>query len=270
MRHIKAAILAALLLSACSAVFASPTPTATRTPPPPTATASPIPTDTPAPTATETATISPTPSNTTDPNAPPTRTPTITPTPTIDYPDGVVLEQANCRYGPGAAYLYEYGLFPGDKVRIEGRNDLSTWVYVQPLWYIGKCWVRVDLLEITGDLENVGPFYGLLPFSELYKPPTSPRATRNGNEVVIAWDFVYMTEDDYRGYLVEAWLCQDGQLVFTPIRSDELQITVIDEPGCLQRSGARLYTAEKHGYTRYVMIPWPDHEPTSTPMPEGF
>src|SRR3989304_15308 len=41
-------------------------------------------------------------------------------------------EQANCRYGPGAAYLYEWGLYPGDRVDILGRNDLRTWGYVDP------------------------------------------------------------------------------------------------------------------------------------------
>lgn len=47
-------------------------------------------------------------------SATPSLTPTITNTPTITPTPGPlkgkVLEQANCRYGPGAAYLYEYGL----------------------------------------------------------------------------------------------------------------------------------------------------------------
>src|SRR3972149_4938611 len=38
----------------------------------------------------------------------PSRTPSITPTPTFDPPEGRVLQQANCRYGPGAASLYEW------------------------------------------------------------------------------------------------------------------------------------------------------------------
>ena len=74
-----------------------------------------------------------------------------------------------------------------------------------------------------------------------------------------------MTEDDYEGYLIEAWLCQDGSRSLHPSNIkpplsenvDLLVIIVIDEPGCLVPSSARIYTAEKHGYTGFIMIPWP-------------
>jgi hypothetical protein len=198
----------------------------------------------------------------------PTKTLTPTQTPTYKPIAAVVLVQANCRYGPGAAYLYEWGLYPGVRVDIIGRNDLGTWVYVHPWTYFDRCWVKADLLEIRGDLFAAPPYYSRLPFGELYQPPKNVRATRNGDEVMIAWDPVWMTEDDYRGYLIEAWLCRDGQLIFTPVRSDETMIVLIDEPGCMQPSSGRLYTAEKHGYTQWVLIPWPQHpipNPSRTP-----
>jgi hypothetical protein len=129
--------------------------------------------------------------------------------------------------------------------------------------------VRTDLLDIfRGDLEDVPPYYSRLPFGELYQPPKNVRASREGDQVFIAWDFVWMTVDDDRGYLIEAWLCQDRQLIFTPVRTDELQMILIDEAGCLQPSGGRLYTAEKHGYTQWVKIPWPVH-PGATTTPES-
>jgi hypothetical protein len=92
-----------------------------------------------------------------------------------------------------------------------------------------------------------------------------------------------MTEDDYRGYLVEAWVCQNGQLTFTPLEwfpplKDNvggMSIYVIDEPGCLEPSSARVYAVEKHGYTGYRVVPsWPPYKPTSTetaiaPLPES-
>jgi len=78
-------------------------------------------------------TITPTPTET----LPPTRTPTITPTPEIR---GRVLEQANCRYGPGAAYLYEWGLYPANRVTVLGRNQDGSWLYVDPWTYTDKCW----------------------------------------------------------------------------------------------------------------------------------
>jgi hypothetical protein len=174
--------------------------------------------------------------------------------------------QANCRYGPGAAYLYEWGLYPGDRVTIIGRNDLSTWVYVDPWYFIDRCWVSAALLDITGDLDAVPPYYNILPFSELYQPPTSVTAIREGNDVQISWPAVWMTVDDYRGYLIEAWVCRDRQIVFTPVAIDGTSVTIVDEPGCPQPSSGRLYTAEKHGYTAWRRIAWPPH-PTPSPTP---
>jgi len=244
------------------------TPTFTRTPLPPIASATIPPTVTPTPTHSVSATASDTPT----PAGPPTetprpsRTPSITPTPTFDPPEGRVLEQANCRYGPGAAYLYEWGLYPKNHVDLLATNDLRDWLYVHPWYFQGDCWVRADLIEVlSGDLSTLDPFYGLLPFSELYKPPRTVSAVRTGDEVVISWSEVWMTEDDYRGYLIEAWLCADGQLLFTPIAVDGLVYTVHDESGCLQPSSARVYTAEKHGYTEWRLVKWPPHE-SATPV----
>jgi len=172
-----------------------------------------------------------------------------------------VLQQANCRYGPGGAYLYEWGLYPGNRVDILARNDRADWVYVHPWYFQGDCWVRTDLLEIIrGDIMSLQPFYGLLPFSELYKPPRTVNAVRAGDEVTVMWSSVWMTEDDYRGYLIEAWLCVDGQIAFTPVAIDGTVIILQDEAGCLQPSSARIYTAEKHGYTEWRLIAWPPHE----------
>jgi hypothetical protein len=240
------------------------TPTETDTPPPtatPTASDTPAPTDTPTPVDTDTPIYTPTITPT------PSRTPTITPTPTYDPPDAHVLEQANCRYGPGAAYLYKYGLYPDNRVEIFGRNDDGTWAYVRPWYYPDRCWVTVSVLDIfRGDIFDAPVYYSRLPFSELYLPPQTVSATRQGDEVTISWSPVWMTEDDYRGYLIETWLCQDGELVFTPLHSDETTITVHDEAGCMDPSGGRVYTAEKHGYTQWRKVPWPAFPPsTSSP-----
>ncbi len=248
------------------------TPTYTRTPLPPTATPTVPPTETHTPThsVSTTASDTPTPSGPPTETPRPSRTPSITPTPTFDPPEGRVLEQANCRYGPGAAYLYEWGLYPKNHVDLLATNDLRDWLYIHPWYFQGDCWVRADLVEVLrGDLSTLRPFYGLLPFSELYKPPRTVSAVRTGDEVVISWSEVWMTEDDYRGYLIEAWLCVDGQLLFTPIAVDGLVYTVHDEAGCLQPSSARVYTAEKHGYTEWRLVKWPPHEAATpvTPAP---
>ena len=253
--------------------LAAPEPTPTNSPVP-SRTSTAIPTATPtitqtaAPTHTPTVTYTPTPQYTPSITPTPSHTPTPSLVPTFAPIAAKVLVQSNCRYGPGAAYLYEWGLFPDVRVDIVGRNDIGTWAYVEPWTYFDRCWVNSEFLEIRGDLRDAPPYYSRLPFGELYNPPTNVRASRNGDEVVIAWDPVWMTTDDDRGYLIETWLCRDGQLLFTPLQTRQYQettITVQDETGCQLPSGGRVYTAEKHGYTQWILVVWPAHEPISTP-----
>ena len=259
------------LLSACSPLEAAAGWLATSTPtltpsststPSPTSTNTFTPTYTFTPTRTLTPSLTPTPSRTPTITLTPTasftpsRTPTITPTPEIR---GRVQVQSNCRYGPGSAYLYEWGLYPGNRVTVLNRNEEGTWVYVDPWNYVGYCWVKADLLEIDGNHMMLEPYYGILPASDLYGPVSNVRASRVEKEVWIAWDPIWMTEDDYRGYLIETWVCQSGKLVFRPFHADYPLVIVEDEPGCTEDSFGRVYAAEKHGYTRWVAIPWPHH-----------
>jgi hypothetical protein len=256
-----------ILLAACTSPASSPAHTSTHTLIPiktitPSSTYTPQPSDTPTPSATPSPTTTMT----------PTKTSTITQTPTITQtlppPEGYVnVAQANCRYGPGWAYLYKFGLYQGISVEILGRTDRGDWVYILPLWYETGCWIKADLLEVTGDIFSVESYYGDLPFSDIYPPPWITEVTRTGDEVFIAWSDVRMTEDKYRGYLIEAWVCQDGELVFTPVNIDGLSTVYIDEAGCDEPSWGRIYSAEKHGYSLWRKIPWPPHLPTPTAMP---
>ncbi len=236
----------------------TPSQTSTITPSPtttPTATDTPSPTYTATPTYTSTITLTPT----------VTYTPSITPTPTAT-PElrGRVSTQANCRYGPGSAYLYEWGLFPGNRVTVLGRNQDGTWVYVDPWTYMDYCWVKTEFLELTYDVSSVVQIRTLLPYTEFYWAPRNVRASRLGDEVMVNWDLIPMSLDDNRGYLIEGWLCKDGQLRFTPLQFWAPPAILTDEPGCMEPSSARIYTAEKHGYSEWVAIAWPPH-PTPTP-----
>lgn len=241
-----------------------------------TATSPPTATRTDTPFSSETPSPSPTPSDTATPAGPPSETPTpsvtptITMTPTYDPPQARVLIQSNCRYGPGAAYLYEWGLFPGNRLDVIGRNDLGTWLYVDPWNYVDRCWVKATSVDVfRGGIFDAPPYYSRLPFGELYRPPANVWAERTGDVVTVTWDSVWMTQDDYRGYLIEAWVCRDRQIIFEPIGiTVGTSAMIVDEDGCSQRSSARLYTAEKHGYTQWVMVPWP-YRPTATPGPGG-
>ena len=240
--------------SATSTSTATPSSTPSFTPtltPTPTFTPTPTSTFTPSPTLTATPTLTPT----------ITDTPTITFTPTFDFPDVVVKQQAHCRYGPSKAYLHAADLYPGDQGTVRGRFRYSAWLYVKfdKLNYF--CWVSPSVVEVTGDinllyytepkLETIG--------SNMYGPPKNVRATRNGNMITIEWDGVWMTEDDDRGYFIEAWVCQNGAYIWWTVSFPNQYTTeyiVQDDPGCPSPSKGEIRTVEKHGYSEAVPIPW--------------
>ena len=163
-----------------------------------------------------------------------------------------------------------------------GRNQDGTWLLLNDGGHANPCWIQTDQGKFwnggdvfSNNVPVVDPDAILSYAYNLYKPPTGVQAFRKGTKVTIAWNGVWMTEDDYEGYLIEAWLCQNGQLVFTPIKhklalgqniegATQYQV-VTDEPGCLEPSHARIYTVEKHGYTLFVRIPWPVYDATDTP-----
>jgi hypothetical protein len=203
------------------------------------------PSETPQPTATET----PIPSA--------TATPTITLTPTFDFPDVTVQMQANCRYGPGQAYLYSHGLYTGDRAEVHGRNTSGSWLWVKPENLDRHCWVSASVVEVRGDVFTVVVFRSRLPQSTLYGPPDNVKAVRDGDLVTVTWEPVWMTEDDDRGYLIEATICQEGFLVAVAVHTDNPSYEFEDETRCSAPSSGLLYTVEKHGYTDPVPIPWP-------------
>ncbi len=234
----------------------SPTPTLTKT-----STVNPFPLQTNTPTETLTATMTASPTSTATETATPSETPTATTTvtQTVSNPEGTVLEQANCRYGPGSAYLFEWGLYPGDQVKILNRNWDGSWLDVKPESYKSECWVSKTLLETRGNLDDLVFYVPSLPFVtiKLYEPARNVIAIRDGDQVTVQWEPIWMTEDDDRGYLIEAWVCLKTQLVFQATDYHPWTTTsaiIRDEAGCAEPSSARFYTVEKHGY----MVPWKD------------
>jgi len=222
---------------------------------------------TPSPTGTITATSLPTATRTASPTATntptPANTPTATLTPTYAILRTQVLVRANCRYGPGAPYLYKYGLVVGSNMEVIGRNDLGTWILIRAIGGNNPCWVKASLMDVKGDVMSVAPTYIPLPQSPYYGPPTGVWAIREGEDVTVSWNAIQLRAGDETAqtpYLIEAWVCLDGQLIFTPIGPYEPVYTLRDEAGCAEPSNGRVFYVEKHGYTRWVEIPWPQAE----------
>jgi hypothetical protein len=248
-------LLLILALAACAVPTPPESPAATPTLTSPTLPATQTPSLTPSPSATLTATITRTPTITQTPTI--TSTPTITPTPTFDFPDGVVKEeQAFCRYGPGKAYLHAHSLVKGDHLLIQGRTSSGSWLWVQPDELTWHCWAAASVMEITGSIKNLRVQPIVLPITTFAGPPNNVRAVRNGNEVTVSWDLVPLSVDKNRGYLLDVKLCQNGASFWGAYQTMDTSYTFSDDPAC-GGSGGTLRTAEKHGYSETVPIPWP-------------
>ncbi len=229
-----------------------PIPTVTAIPKP-TATTEPIslPTETPNPTGTSS----------------PTETPTVTAIPTYAILRGKVnAEKLSCRYGPGAPYLYLYGLVKGANQDVIGRTDTGTWVLTKSRGDDKSCWVKSEFLDLNGDVMSLEVVYPdkftIPPSNQHYLIPYDVAAVRSGNQVVISWKSEALRPGDQEDasmviYIVETWTCVNGQVTFKPIGTSFAQVTVTDEPGCSTLSHGRVYFQEKHGYTGPSEIPWP-------------
>jgi hypothetical protein len=144
-------------------------------------------------------------------------------------------------------------------LEVIGRNETGAWILVQAIGGNNPCWLKASLMDIRGDVSSLAPASLPLPQSPYYGPLTGAASVRDGNSVTISWNPLYLRAGDdseQYPYLVEAWLCQGGKLVFTPIGSWETIVVVTDEPGCSEPSHARVYGVEKHGYTNWVEVPW--------------
>jgi hypothetical protein len=196
-----------------------------------------------------------------------TQTPTITLTPTATpgvLRGKVLPEKLSCRFGPGVMYLYKYGIFQETVMEIIGRMELSSWILVQARGGDNPCWVNGDYMEIRGEIAYVPATdpHVVLAWSPYYEALTGVSAVRNGDEVTVYWNPLYLRAGDSSEqvpYVVEAWVCQGGEIVFDPVGAYSSAAVVVDEAGCVGESYVRVFAAEKHGYTQWRVVAIPPH-----------
>jgi hypothetical protein len=117
--------------------------------------------------------------------------------------------------------------------------------------------VSATVVDVIGDPFMVVTYISPLPKSTLYGPVQKVSAVRNGNQVTISWDEVWMTIDDDRGYFIHAQICVQAGRIDAYAHTDGNSYTFTDLTSCGGSSGGLLYAVEKHGYTNPVTIPWP-------------
>ncbi len=240
------------ILTACTPPTDSPSNAPSPTPAPTQTLISPSPTIAPTQTITPTQTFTP---------IPPTSAPTEIPF--VESLNAIVTaENLSCRYGPGAEYLYLYGLQKDTKIKLIGRTDGNNWVMVK-----GKkpCWLNAKFIEIQGDPQQLKVTYPdeyTLPVSPYYAAPTVLSANRSGNSVTVRWTDVELRAGDEEDenmfiYIIEVWRCEGGKIIFDPFASNDSEIVFIDEPGCSAPSHGRVFFQEKHGFAGPAEIPLP-------------
>jgi hypothetical protein len=248
-----------IILSACGQPGGATSPTSTPVLPttqvPPTFTSVP---------ATPTLTATPAPTNTLTPEPP---TATASPIPTYAILRGTVnVDKVSCRYGPGAPYLYLYGMIKGAVQDVIGRTDTGTWVLTKSRGDNKACWVKTEYLDLNGDVMSVEMVYPdkyKVPASnQTYRSPWDVVAIRKGDQVEITWKSDPRHPGDEESpnsvlYVAEVWTCQNGKVTFTPMGTYQPVVTVKDEAGCTEPSHGRIYFSEKHGYAGPTEIIWP-------------
>jgi hypothetical protein len=105
---------------------------------------------------------------------------TATITPTYSTPMLTVLQQTNCREGPGQDYEVLFAYLAKKKLEIIGRYDPTNfWLVKAPESRTGTCWLWGEYVELSGSywvVPTVTP-----PPTKTIAPPAAPSITK--------WDF---------------------------------------------------------------------------------
>ena len=270
-RYLFLALVLVFIQSSCgfTELIAQDTATPTNTATPAailTATAAPTFTSTSTPTHTFTATATLPPSNTPTPvdtptiTLTPTITATLTPTvtPTAEGAIATGNTVANCRLGPGTAYIESGVAFKeGMTAVVDGKNPnaegLWYWIQIENVDF--HCWVHSSTADLNVEASSISYMPPNVPENSSVPRPTGVKASRGGNKVTVTWkaapDAVGL------GYLLELGVCSNGFLVNAAYEAKDITITFTDDENCAGNSFGTLRVFNKLGYSEAVPIPWP-------------
>ncbi|HET9908783.1 MAG TPA: SH3 domain-containing protein [Anaerolineales bacterium] len=114
------------------------------------------------------------------PGATATPTGAVTRTPTYSVPMLTVIEQTNCRSGPGQDYEILFTYLPGKELEILGRYDPDNyWLVKAEESPTGNCWLWGEYVELSGSFSAV---------SSVTPPPTSTQAPPQAPSIQ-EWEF---------------------------------------------------------------------------------
>jgi hypothetical protein len=219
----------------------------------------------PAVAATDTSSAPPAPAAATatnTPNAAPTNT--VAP---ISSLQGTVLQLSNCRYGPGAFYLYKIGLKAGAPVEVIGRTIDGAWAYVQYVGSHNPCWINSKLIQLTGDIMSLQDYYpdkAPLSMATKYGPVSVLNVSGGGGSITVSWSAIalpgYAMPDAGAGemqYVVEVWSCTNGNPGFYALGTNDTSIAFNVDNSCGQVPHADIVAQNKAGVSGITQITLP-------------
>lgn len=201
----------------------------------------------------------------------PTLEPTSTPDPSVTtspaLPQAALLQYADCLHGPATFYTYKTSFPVGQQVEVLGRSEDGGWIEIEEVGGWNSCWIQASQAQLqSGRIEDLPVVAPMLPRSEYeYGPPLNTTARRQGDEVTISWEAVYMSADEVQGYLIDAYVCQDGQYLHLPVfvaktyaeNTGTISVKITDEAGCTELSRAHIVSMGTRGFAGREKIFWP-------------
>ncbi len=196
----------------------------------------------------------------------PTPTPESNTTVTPGLPQALLPQYTDCLHGPADYFTYKTSFPAGQVVEVVGRSEDSGWLNIEEVGGWNSCWVPVGLAQLLGSRVGDLPVAGII-YPRSVAEFGSPYVTvhREGDEVTVSWEAVYMSADEVRGYLIDAYVCQGGQYLHKPIFIPEtyasntgtISTTIVDEAGCDQPSQAHIVSMGLRGFAEWEKIFWP-------------
>jgi hypothetical protein len=199
---------------------------------------------------------------------------TPSPTSTVDAstPDTGELPRASlpdytdCLYGPASYYVYKTSFPAGQQVEVVGRNRDGSWISIEEVGGWNACWIQASQAQLQNSrVEDLPVINPILPRSEYEFGSPSAIARRDGDVVTVSWQAVFMSVDEVQGYLIDAWVCQDGQHIQLPVfvgttyeqNNGTISVKITDEAGCEEPSTARIVSVGRRGFAEWEKIFWP-------------
>ena len=89
-------------------------------------------------------------------------------------PTVMVLQTANCRFGPSRIYPIATSFVQGRVLPITGRSEIGSWWQVTYPGTPGRCWLAGNVVELSGELSGV-PIVFAPPTPTPTEPPAPPQ-----------------------------------------------------------------------------------------------